>query len=338
MAYAAKIMPRSLEEVPVEKTLKAFLLECQAKNLSSRTVEWYEERIGYFLSFLKEGFASFSVSGPPIHLVTERNVKLFIQYHKQREHKRKQGHVLSSYTVRGTVVALKVFFKYLFEEEYLKENLTGKIKPPKVQKKIIQTLSEEQIKTLLETPNRKTFTGFRNYCMLLTFLDTGIRLSELVNLKVSHMDFQTNTFLVLGKGNKERRVPFGVSLRKALEKYLMWRGELPGQDFLFVNQYGEKMKNRRIEAMMETYGKKTQITGVRMSPHTLRHTFAKMSLLCGLDVMTLQHILGHTSLEMVRNYVNLTNQEIALQKNRLSIVDKMGMKAETKRKKLWTRR
>lgn len=268
-------------------------------------------------------------------MMDEGNVKTFISVHKEAENQKKAGSLISSHTVRGMVMALKVFLKYLYEEGYVSVNIAPKIKSPKVQKKIIQTLSHEQIENLLKAPEKTTFTGYRDYCMLLAFIETGMRLSELINLKVRGVDFTSNILTVIGKGNKERRIPFGVSLKKALEKYIRWRKEVPGQDALFLNQFGDRMKSRRIGRIIEYYGERAGITGVRMSPHTLRHTFAKMSLLNGLDVITLQYIMGHESLEMVRNYVDLTNQDAALYKNRFSILDTMEIKGVTRKQKLF---
>lgn len=330
MQQVAKLIPRSLEEIPLTQALHAFLLDSRAKNLSPRTVEWYEEKLSYFVEYFSRMYGE-----PTIHRLNNESVKLFIQHSQTRERRGFGKGKLSSYTVKGTVVALKVFFKFLHQEGYLKENLAEKITTPRVQKKIIQTLSQEQIQALLQVPDKHCFTGFRNYCMLLMFLDTGIRLSELLHLKTNQIDFSTNTLVVLGKGNKERRVPFGMNLRKMLEKYVIWREKANKQELLFVNEYGERMKARRMARIFKIYGKRAGISGVRVSPHTLRHTFAKMSILNGMDAITLQYILGHTSLEMVRNYVNLTQQEITLQRNRISLIDRMGIQEPVKKKKLW---
>lgn len=334
MIQAVRRIPKTLQEVSVEQTLRSFLLDCSARNLSPQTTAWYERRVNYLLEFLKNENASPLPGDLPLSHLTEQNVKLFIQHHRERAHKKRDG-TLSSYTVKGTVASLKVFFTYLFNEGYMRENLSLKIKTPKVCKKIIQTLSAEQIRALLSAPNKNSFAGFRNYCILLMFLDTGLRLSELAYLKADAVNLSTNTLRVLGKGNKERIVPFGMSLRKSLEKYLTWRGKLPGQDAVFVDQFGRTLKLRLVEKMVQWCGEKAGITGIRMSPHTLRHTFAKMSILNGMDAITLQYILGHTSLEMVRNYVNLTQQEITLQRNRVSLIDRMGIQEPVKKKKLW---
>lgn len=332
MSQILSLIPDRLQEVSLQQTLKAYLLDCDAKNLSRGTILWYEAKLKDFIQFLQ---TRTGLPACPLSVLTEESIRLYIQHHKERENPRCKGTSLSSTTVKGTVIALKVFLKFLHNEGYLKDNLAAKIKAPKVQKKIITTLSPEHIKNLLSVPNKEKFSGYRDYCILLTFLDTGVRLNELVNMRVSQLDFSTSSFVVLGKGNKERRVPFGMSLRKTLEKYLMWRGDKPKHDFLFVNQFGDKMDGRRIQEAMTAYGRKAGFTGVRMSPHTLRHTFAKQSILNGMDAITLQYILGHTSLDMVRQYVNLTGEDVALQRNRISLIDRMGIQEPVKKKKLF---
>ncbi len=325
------MIPDRLQDISIEQALSLYLLDCQTRNLSPRTVPWYEAKIRGFFEFLRTAYA---VTSCPVSVLTEEPIRRYIQHCKEREHLRVKGRCLSSATVKGAVMALKAFLTFLYKEGYLKDNLGSRIGTPRLENKMVKALSPEQIKSLLAMPDKKSFVGFRNYCMLLTFLDTGVRLSELIGMTVGGMDFSSNTFVVLGKGNKERRVPFGIGLRKALEKYVMWRGEIPEEDTFFVDQFGERMKQRHIQEIVARYGKKAGIADVRISPHMLRHTFAKLSLLNGLDAITLQYILGHNSLDMVRYYVNLTQKDMALQKNRFSVVDRLGVSREY-RKKLW---
>ena len=157
MIHAVRRIPETLQDISIEQSLRSFLLDCRARNLSPQTVAWYEKRIMYLVEFLRNCQPQDGVC--PLSLLTEHNVKKFIQYHMEREQRRKTD-TLSSYTVKGTVVSLKVFFRYLFCERYVKENFAEKIKTPRVQKKIIQTLSQEQIQALLQIPDRKTFTCF----------------------------------------------------------------------------------------------------------------------------------------------------------------------------------
>ena len=124
-------------------------------------------------------------------------------------------------------------------------------------------------------------------------LDTGIRARELVDLSVGDIRWEDNTILVDGKGNKERLVPMQTTLKRQLRKYVAIRGTLPAES-LFVNIDDQTLSKRRIQEFIALYGRRANIQNVRCSPHTFRHTFAKMSVQNGADVFALQKILGHT--------------------------------------------
>jgi integrase/recombinase XerD len=301
-----------------QEAKEIFILNCKTKNLSNKTVSWYEEKLKYFSDYLYQNYPEIELNS-----ITPDIIKSFIFHLQRKEHAKIKGKLLSSYTIGGVVRVIKIFFKFLTEEGYIQVNPCERIDIPKVQKKIIKPLSEVQIKNLLSVPNLKTFTGFRNYLIILIFLDTGIRLSELVNLKIRDIDWERYILFILGKGNKEREVPFGRLVAKALLKYLKWRGEIPGQDYIFVDKFGEKMKPRHIEKIIGEYGKKAGIE--KLHPHLFRHTFALFWIKSGGDIFSLQRILGHSSLDMVRNYVNLASEDISLKHHQFGLVDKLGL-------------
>ena len=138
------------------------------------------------------------------------------------------------------------------------------------------------------------------------------------------MDLQDNTIKVLGKGGKEREVPFGATAKQALLQYLMRIGEIPGQDLLFLNRFGGGVNRRTIQRQIQLYAEKAEIKGVRPSPHTLRHTFATQYILNGGDAFSLQKILGHSTLDMVRVYVDMANSNMTLQHKKFSPMDRLG--------------
>ncbi|MEK7384226.1 MAG: tyrosine-type recombinase/integrase [Elusimicrobiota bacterium] len=107
------------------------------------------------------------------------------------------------------------------------------------------------------------------------------------------MNFEANSLTVMGKGNKEREVPFGSTSKQALWNYVLRHGDIPGQDLVFVNQYGDRLCRRWVDRAFKLLGEKVGIKGVRVSPHTLRHTFATQYIMNGGDAFSLQHILGH---------------------------------------------
>ena len=145
-------------------------------------------------------------------------------------------------------------------------------------------------------------TGRRDYALCVLLVDTGLRVSEATGLNLGDVDWVESTVLVMGKGRKQRRVPFGGVAKRALVKWIEVRGEIPGQEALFITRTEDRLRRERAFCLIQHYGKKARIQGVRVSPHSLRYTFATMWLRSGGDLFTLQRILGHTSLEMVRRY------------------------------------
>lgn len=320
-----KTVLRNTLSIDINQAINHFLFHCEAKNLNKSTINFYKDKLQLFRNFISTLFELKDINSINVPII-----KHFINWSKTQNKSN-----LATSTLRGNIVTLKIFFKFLYEEGYIKINPTEGIKLPKLQQKVIRILSEEQIKALLTIPDKNTFIGYRNYCILLTFLDTGIRLSELINLKINDIDWLTNTFFIVGKGNKERQVPFSLILKKVLEKYIRLRGDIEGQNLLFVNQFGERLKPRRVQEFIKNYGRKAGITNVRVSPHTFRHTFATYWIKNGGDIFTLQRILGHTTLDMVRQYVYLGNKDIQTQHYKYSLLYNLEIKDLTKRRKLF---
>lgn len=294
-----------------EQALDTFLFRCKSLNLSPNSTRWYSHWLNDFKRFL----LSLELESPSA--TTPQHIRAYLNSLQDRK--------LSSATTSRVYGALRVFFGYLVKESILAENPVTSIEKPKQVKKLIQPLSPEQVQALLLQPATKTFTGFRNWVMLLTFLDTGLRLSELLNLKTREIDWQNCCFRVLGKGAKERIVPFGSQVKKALLDYLQKRGNIEGQDILFVNQFGQNLNPRHIQIIFKRYGDKAGIKGVRVSPHTLRHTFAVSYLRAGGNAFSLQAVLGHSTLEMTRQYVAVSNSDLSVQHQKFSPIDRLGV-------------
>jgi len=140
-------------------------------------------------------------------------------------------------------------------------------------------------------------------------LDTGVRLIELENMKVDNVDLQNNRILVFGKGAKEREVIFQTTTKQYLMRYLMLRDKLT-HDYLWISDIGTKLNRKSLHDRLKLYGQKASLTKVRVSSHTFRHTFAKMYIINGGDIFSLQKLLGHSSLDMVRHYVNLWGSDL----------------------------
>jgi integrase/recombinase XerD len=176
---------------------------------------------------------------------------------------------------------------------------------------------------VLAVPDRRTWVGIRNRAMLLVLLDTLIRVSELVGLDAEDVDFDEGVIQVMGKGGKERRVPFGTSTGQALRRYRSAVEDLRQGDPFFITRGGRRTSRWAVHMMMADCGRMAGIEGVRCSPHTMRHTGAKRFILAGGDVFTLQKLLGHTTLVMVRRYVELADVDVRTQHHRFSPADSL---------------
>lgn len=212
---------------------------------------------------------------------------------------------------------------------FIDENPARRVKIPKAPRTIVPTFNESQVRRLLSVIDRGRPIGFRDYCIVLTLLDTGIRSSELVGLELADLDLEEGHFRVMGKGSKERRVPIGASLQKALWKYAnRYRPEPvhPNVAALFLTCHGRAISAKTVYCRLRNYGEKADLQGVRCSAHTFRHTFAKNFLLNGGDVFTQQKILGHSSLAVVRMCVELASEDVQIQHRRYSPVDWMKLK------------
>lgn len=268
----------------------------------SSTLRWYREFLGPFVRFVDQEGLSQETLRKYVNSLVDR---------------------LRITTVDTHIRAIKAFLRFLYREGHLEEDLSKTLKRPRLPKQFPHVLNDEQVFALLKAPNRKTWEGFRNYVMLLTFLDTGLRLSELLTLTVDRVNLVRGSLLVLGKGEKEREVYMGRTLKREMSRWLKMRGFFPYEDRVFVTRDGRPLKKRGVEQILRRLAEKAGITGVRCSPHTLRHTFATNFVRNGGDVFTLQRILGHANIETCMVYVHMSGKHIQESMLRYSPIDRM---------------
>ncbi|HEY96316.1 MAG TPA: tyrosine-type recombinase/integrase [Dehalococcoidia bacterium] len=292
---------------------------------STKTITWYIANLNRFANFLKKN--SLSVSVTDIGKEEARQFITYLQNDVIRWEENPSIHddkPLSAYSIQGYVRTIKAFWSWLLIEEYITHNRMAGLKLPRTPRKVVHTFSHEQIQKLIGVIDTKHPTGFRNYTMVLLLLDTGIRLSELIGLKTEDIDFLQSCILVKGKGNKERVVPIGNHVRKTLRRYVThFRSEpdSPRTREVFLSEDGFSLRPRAVQSMLQRLGKKANLSGISINPHRFRHTFAREFLMNGGDIFSLQKILGHSSLEVVKMYVNLMTNDILEQHRKFSPVD-----------------
>ncbi len=241
-----------------------------------------------------------------------------------------QSRGLTGHTINCYLRAIRAFWTWLTTEEFIETNPFDRITVPKAPKKVITPFSDDQLRSFFEVIDAKSPIGFRDLALTQILLDTGVRVTELTGLETEDVNLVQRCLKVHGKGDKERIVPFGVTIQKALAKYVNKHRPnplYPLSDNLFLTRNGMPLTPNRVQSMIEMYATKAGIQGVRASPHTFRHTFAISYLRNGGDVFTLQRILGHETLDMVRNYVTLAQTDLQEAHLRCSPVDNLKMKS-----------
>lgn len=304
--------------ISIDKALEYFLLDRELKGNSIKTINNYRQFLGYFVDYIGSDF--------DVSLITLNHLKEYQLYlskkNKYENHPfaPKKAEVISKTTLQSYIRHLRAFIKFLYEEEYLLEDITLKFKLPKADKKIIEVLDEDEIIILLDSMPERSELQVRNKCIIVLMLDSGLRRNEVLTLHYDNVYISQSCIKVFGKGNKERLVPIGLLTKKLLLKYMNTRS-LPEYETkkLFIDKNKKPMSDNSLKMIYTRLRKKTGI--IRLHPHILRHTFATQYLINGGDIFSLQQILGHTSLEMVRRYSHLASSYIIANHKRLSPLD-----------------
>jgi len=328
-SFLDEILQKDLK-LRMDKFLEGYRLSSLSEGKSPNTVAIVEASVRYLEEFLAGQGLSVDVN--EIGVSELRRFGVYLREKPRFAHHRftkPQSGYLSGHTINGYFRALQSFWSWLVREEFIQENPFAKMNIPKAPKKVIPTFTEEQLQQLFQVFNTTSPIGYRDYTLVLTLLDTGIRCSELTGMRLTSVNLESRLIKVWGKGARERQVPIGAKVQKAMWKYIArFRPEpaIPRYEEVFLTRDGRPLTKDRLEAIVEKYGKKAGITGVRISPHTFRHTMAVTFLRNGGDIFSLQHILGHSQLEVLRGYVNLAYSDISRAHRKNSPADNLDFK------------
>lgn len=268
------------------------------KRYSSKTLENYSIDLNTFITFCEE------VKIYNYKDITYDNLRNYLEFLYNKNYSNK--------TISRHISSLKSFFKYLINNNYIKENHTELLSLPKSELRLPNYLNNIDLEDLINTPDKDTKAGKRDRLILEMFYSTGIRLSELVNIKISDIDFNNNMIKIKGKGNKDRYVFFGNNCSKYLKDYL--ENSRPfyiksENEYLFVSQKGNKLSTSGVEYIVDKILKISDLK-VHITPHVLRHTFATHMLNEGANLMTVKELLGHTSITTTGIYTHVSNEKL----------------------------
>ena len=208
--------------------------------------------------------------------------------------------------------SLRSFYNYLVKQEIIKDNYFTMIKNPKKENSLPKFVKEEDIDKMFNVPDTRKWIGSRNLVIIRMLYATGLRVSELVNIKLKDINISDRTIKVLGKGSKERIVVFGNNTKEALDNYLN-RGrrevDFHNSEYLFLNKDGNKLSDRYVRKIIDDIIIKASIE-MHVHPHMLRHTFATGMLNNGADLVSVKELLGHESLNTTSIYTHVSDEKI----------------------------
>lgn len=267
------------------------------KNYSTKTIENYKLDLIQFINFCDTNVLN-------LDKIEYKNLRDYlIKMHNLKYKPR---------TIARHISSLKSFFRYLLSKQIINNNPTTLLTNPKQDLLLPSILTNEELTKILQVPNVNTKDGQRDLLILEMLYSTGIRVSELINIKINDIDFYDNKIKILGKGNKERYVLFGDSCLKVIDLYLNdGRRKLlkDSNDYLVLNGNGKKITPAGIEFLMNKILKKSGLKN-RLTPHVLRHTFATHMLNEGADLVTVQELLGHSNLSTTGIYTHVSNEHL----------------------------
>lgn len=283
----------------MKKNILDFIDELKyEKKYSDLTINGYLKDLNIFLEYLNDNNVK------SYNDIEYKDIRLYISYLYDLKYANK--------TISRHISSLKSFFKYLKKENIIVNNPCVLISNPKIQKRLPKFLNFDETEKLLNAFDNNNYLGIRNNLILELLYSTGVRVSELVNIKIKDIDLIEKNIRILGKGSKERIVYFGNVCLNKINKYLKVSYSLLNKDnieYLLLSKTGKKINDREIRKVIDDASKIIGLD-IKISPHVLRHTFATHMLTDGADLRSVQELLGHENLSTTQIYTHLTNEKI----------------------------
>lgn len=268
------------------------------KNYSDYTVLSYKNDILEFIDYLSREGLNFKT-------IEYSDIRFYLMYLKDEKHD-------DNSSVSRKLSSLRGLYKYMANEGIVKTNVFSLVNAPKKSKKLPRYFEYNELEELFMVPDTNTSLGQRDLLLLEMLYATGVRVGELVNIKVKNIDLGRRNIIILGKGNKERFVTYGEYCEDILKQYLSDGYILlnkTGSDYLFLNNNGGNLTERGVRYILDELIKKTSINK-KISPHMIRHSFATHLLNEGCDLLTVQKLLGHESIKATQVYTHVTTDRL----------------------------
>jgi site-specific recombinase XerD len=316
------LRPKALS---VDELVRRYAVSNKADGKSPRTVNWYTEMLASFSDYARN-----ELHNNDMPIFTLEAVRRYILFLREKHcfeghpYTPEQDRPLSVQTLRCHCRALKAFASWLHSEGYTAENRLKNLKLPRAPARMMEPLTAEEIDKMISCIDTNSSIGTRNHTIVVTALDTGLRTSELVGIKLSGLNLEGGYVKVMGKGAKERIVPIGKYVQRLIWRYVDEARPKPFDgdcENLFLSRDGRPITANTVKLLFSRLARSSGLN--RLHAHLCRHTFAINYLMNGGDIFSLREILGHTTLEMVNHYLHFTSSQITEQHHKFSPMDKM---------------
>jgi integrase/recombinase XerD len=314
----ASVNRRDYPQLTLQHALELVISAKRAEGLRERTLTDYAKHYGYFIKWLKDAYPELTYIDEVTTTILRDHIN-FMRYDAVRY----EGHIhiptenqrvgLSDTTVNIRIRTLKAIFNQLQRDELIESNPVANIKPLRQDIDLTNCLTDEEVKAILAQTNQRDYVGFRDYAAILILLDSGLRINELLGLRVGDVDFQTRFVTVSAdrsKNRKPRLVPISAQSAKLLLQIIEENRKHFTTERIFMSCFGEPLGANNFNKRLKYYGEKAGISGKKMTAHVYRHTWAKNMTLNGCDAFTLQKMGGWSDIRTMRRYIQMDTADV----------------------------
>lgn len=314
-----------LPSCSLEEAVEFVMKVKRAKNLKERTLDGYTQNMRYFMEWIAERYGTISIQDVTATILRDyvlwcAEEKEYYGGHPFKADYDKDKRGLSAASVNVRIRVLRTFFAVLFAEEVIDRNPALNVSLMRQDVDTVEPLTEEELRRFMKAPDQRQWAQWRDYVIIVTILDTGMRLNEICSLEKSELDFARKQITLPASKNKNRKsrvLPLSTETMRLLKQLITESAQHFDTTYVFTTNYGEQLSEKTIQKSFDNYAERAKL-GRNVSPHVLRHNFATMAAENGMSVFHLQKLMGHAEIATTRKYVQLSSESIADQHKRYS--------------------
>lgn len=319
-----------LPSYTLEEAVEFVMKVKRAGNLKERTLKGYAQNMRYWIDWTTERYGDITIRDVTTAMLRDYVLwcgeeKEYYGGHPYKSDYAKGKRGLSPASVNVRIRALRTFFSVLHAEEVIERNPAQNVSLMRQDVDTVTPLTEDELKRFLKAPDQRQWAQWRDYVVMVTILDCGLRLNEICSLEKADIDFARKQITLPASKNKNRKsrvLPLSTETARLLKQLVTETEQHFDTTYVFTTNYGEQLSEKTLQKAFDKYAERAKL-GRNVSPHVLRHNFATMAAEAGMSVFHLQKLMGHAEIATTRKYVQLSNESIADQHKRFSPLNRI---------------